>query len=117
MEKYREWSDCGGDVSRCFSDDFLLTQASLYWYTNSIGTSFRPYYEFDRGWTTRVTEVKVPTAVAVFPKDLTQPPRTWAERTYNVTRYTEMPRGGHFAACEQPALLGDDIVEFFEGAS
>ena len=57
--------------------------------------------------------VAVPTAVAVFPKDLVQPPRSWAQRTYNVTRYTRMPRGGHFAAHEQPELLAEDLTAFF----
>jgi len=60
-----------------------------------------------------VRRVDVPTAVAVFPKDLTLPPRSWAERTYNVTHYTRMPRGGHFAAYEQPELLARDLTEFF----
>jgi pimeloyl-ACP methyl ester carboxylesterase len=113
VEKYRAWSDNGGDLSKTFSDDFLLTQASLYWFTNTISTSFRPYYEHAQGWTGVVGAVAVPTAVAVFPKDLTLPPRSWAERTYNVTRYTRMPRGGHFAAHEVPDLLAADISEFF----
>jgi pimeloyl-ACP methyl ester carboxylesterase len=113
VEKYREWSDCDGDLSRRFSDDFILTQASLYWFTNAISTSFRPYWEHARGMAPPVKHVAVPTAVAVFPKDLTHPPRSWAERTYHVTRYTAMPRGGHFAAHEEPALLADDLTEFF----
>jgi len=114
LEKYRAWSDSGGDVSSRFSDDFLLTQASLYWFTDTISTSFRPYYEYGAGLTRRVERIEVPTALAVFPADLTQPPRAWAERTYNVTRYTKMPRGGHFAAHEEPQLLADDITEFFQ---
>ena len=65
------------------------------------------------GLTRRVERVDVPTAVALFPADLTHPPRSWAERIYNVTRYTEMPRGGHFAAHEEPELLADDITAFF----
>ncbi|MFD0854123.1 alpha/beta fold hydrolase, partial [Actinomadura adrarensis] len=113
VEKYRAWSDCGGVLSSRFSDDFLLTQATLYWFTETISTSFRPYYEHNRGLTTRVKRVNVPTAVALFPADLAQPPRSWAERTYNVTRYTRMPRGGHFAAHEEPELLAGDITEFF----
>ncbi|GAA4315434.1 alpha/beta fold hydrolase [Actinomadura luteofluorescens] len=113
MEKYRAWSDCGGDLSSRFSDDFVLTQASLYWFTNTIGTSFRPYYEYNRGLTRRVEKVDVPTALALFPADLAHPPSTWAERTYNLTRYKVMPRGGHFAAHEEPALLADDLTEFF----
>lgn len=113
VEKYRAWSDRKGDLSTRFSDDFLLTQASLYWFTNTISTSFRPYYEHGKGLTRRVEHVSVPTAVAVFPADLTQPPRSWAERTYNITRYTLMPRGGHFAAHEEPELLASDLTEFF----
>ena len=113
VEKYRAWSDCGGDLSARFSDDFLLTQASLYWFTGTISTSFRPYYEYAHGLTRRVRRVSMPTAVALFPADLSQPPRSWAERTYNVERYTRMPRGGHFAPHEEPALLADDITEFF----
>lgn len=113
LEKYRAWSDCGGDVSASFSDDFLLTQASLYWFTRTISTSFRPYYEYAEGLTRRVEQVRVPTAVALFPADLSQPPRSWAERTYNVTRYTRMPRGGHFAAYEETEALARDITEFF----
>lgn len=113
VEKYRAWSDSGGDLSSRFTDDFVLTQASLYWFTGTISTSFRPYYEYARNLTRRVEKVEVPTAVAVFPADLTRPPRSWAERTYNITRYTSMPRGGHFAAHEEPGLLADDITEFF----
>ena len=113
VEKYRSWSDCDGVLSRRFSDDFVLTQASLYWFTNTIATSFRPYYEHARGMREPVQAVRVPTALAVFPHDLSRPPRSWAERTYNLTRYTAMPRGGHFAAHEEPELLGNDLTAFF----
>ena len=112
VEKYRAWSDCNGDLSTRFSDDFLLTQVCLYWFTNSISTSFRPYWEFAAGLTGRVRRVNVPTAVAVFPHDLAQPPRSWVERTYNVERYTTMPRGGHFAPYEEPDLVALDLREF-----
>jgi pimeloyl-ACP methyl ester carboxylesterase len=114
LEKYRAWSDCDGDVSARFSDDFLLTQASLYWFTNSISTSFRPYYERHHKVGPGIERVEVPTAVALFPADLGgRAPRSWAERSYNVTRYTVMPRGGHFAAYEEPVLLADDLTTFF----
>ncbi|AGL15669.1 epoxide hydrolase family protein [Actinoplanes sp. N902-109] len=110
LEKHHAWSD---DFSR-FDDDYLLTLASLYWFTNAISTSFRPYYERKHQLVPLVERVDVPTAVAKFPADIagTQP-RSWAERTYNVTRYTLMPRGGHFAAYEETALLADDITAFF----
>lgn len=113
VEKYRAWSDCNGELSRRFTDDFILTQASLYWFTNTISTSFRPYFEHAHGMRERVSRVHVPTALAVFPGDLTQPPRSWAERTYNITRYTRMDRGGHFAAHEEPELLANDLRQFF----
>src|SRR5207253_1662376 len=84
--------DCDGDVSRRFSDDFLLTQASLYWFTNSISTSFRPYYDGDRGLLPDRGPVEVPTALALFPADIgAPPPRSWVERAYRLTRYTVMP--------------------------
>jgi pimeloyl-ACP methyl ester carboxylesterase len=113
VEKYRAWSDNHGDLSTRFSDDFLLTQASLYWFTNTISTSFRPYYEHGQGLVQTLNRVDVPTAVAVFPADIAQPPRSWAERSYHVTQYTTMPRGGHFAAHEEPVLLADDLTAFF----
>jgi pimeloyl-ACP methyl ester carboxylesterase len=110
-EKLRAWSDCGGDLTTRFGDDDVLTWVSLYWLTNTIATSFRPYSEF-RAHPPGAPAVTVPTAVAVFPADLTQPPREWAERGYAVARYTRMPRGGHFAAFEEPGLLVTDITEF-----
>ncbi len=113
VEKYRAWSDCGGDLSSRFSDDFLLTQASLYWFTNTISTSMRPYYEYARQLTRRVARVEVPTAVALFPGDLARPPRSWCERIYHVTSYRELPRGGHFAAHEEPELFARELTEFF----
>ncbi len=111
LEKYRAWSDRSSGQVLPFPDDFLLTQASLYWFTNTIGTSLRPYYEA----LPPHTFVTVPTALALFPGDLQQPPIAWAKRTHNVQRYTKMAAGGHFAPMEQPASLTADIREFFTG--
>ncbi|MFD0481879.1 epoxide hydrolase family protein [Kineococcus sp. GCM10028916] len=114
LEKYRAWSDCDGDPAAKFGDDFLLTQASLYWFTNSISTSFRPYYESGNGFLPPLERVTVPTALALFPADLgAPPPRSWVEHRYRLTRYTQMPRGGHFAAREEPGLLAEDVLAFF----
>ncbi len=114
LEKYRAWSDCDGELSTRFSDDFLLTQASLYWFTNTIGTSFIPYYERRNGLVPRLQRVDVPTAMAVFPADVGLPaPASWLERGYRLTRYTTLPRGGHFPAHEEPELLAADITTFF----
>src|SRR5690606_13738702 len=117
LEKHRAWSDSNGDVSSRFSDDYLLTLASLYWFSGSISTSLRPYFEYAAGHTSRVARVKVPTAVAIFPHDLTHPPRSWAERVYDVVSYTVMPRGGHFAPHEEPALLAEDIRKLLDAVA
>jgi microsomal epoxide hydrolase len=113
VEKFRAWSDCDGDVERCFSKDELLTHITLYWVTQCIGTSFLPYYATRRTPHDGTGRVEVPTALAMFPKDLVNAPRAFAERVFDVQRYTVMPRGGHFAALEQPQLLVDDIRAFF----
>jgi pimeloyl-ACP methyl ester carboxylesterase len=122
VEKFRSWSDCGGDIESCFSRDELLTNITLYWLTGTIGPSFQFYYDAaNAGAMTWIVEMikqwtgsaKVPTGFASFPKDLLPPPREWAERFFNVQRWTEMPRGGHFAAWEQPELLVEDIRAFF----
>ena len=115
IEKFRAWSDCDGDVEKRFTKEELLTNVMIYWTTETINSSIRLYYEGrHHGTALRINDkVVVPTAVALFPKDLSQPPREWAERTYNVQRWTKMPRGGHFAAMEEPELLAEDIRAFF----
>jgi pimeloyl-ACP methyl ester carboxylesterase len=115
VEKYRAWSDCGGDVEQCFSKDELLTTLTLYWVTETIGSSMQLYADWrDHPWRLGAGErVTVPCGVALFPRDISHPPREWGERVYHVTRWTEMPRGGHFPAAEQPELLADDIRAFF----
>jgi microsomal epoxide hydrolase len=122
VEKYRRWSDCDGDVERAFTKDELLANVTLYWVTSTINSSFLPYYDVSQAgamtWIKqKLNEWKgssdVPAAFAMFPKDLSSPPREWAERFYNVQRWTEMPRGGHFAALEEPELLAADIRAFF----
>ena len=115
VEKYRTWSDCGGDVERRFTKDELLTNITIYWVTQTIGSSVRMYYDNQRGtWVMGKDErAQAPAAVAVFPAEISRPPREWAERSYDVCRWTEMPRGGHFAALEEPELLAADVRAFF----
>jgi pimeloyl-ACP methyl ester carboxylesterase len=112
VDKYRSWSDCDGDLSARWSDDDILVQASLYWFTNTIGTSFRPYFDYRAHPQPRRSMGDVPTAVAAFPHDISVPPREYAERTYAVRRYTRFPRGGHFAPQEEPAALAEDLHAF-----
>ncbi len=118
VEKYRTWSDCGGDVESRFTKDELLTTITIYWITQTISSSTRMYYENQRQvWSLKSGErVQVPSGIALFPQEISQPPREWAERSYNVCRWTEMPRGGHFAALEEPELLAQDIRAFFREA-
>ncbi len=119
LEKWRSWADSRGDLDARFSRDFLLTTVTLYWVTQTITSSMRDYFDNDNR-RFRVTLgpqnfVKVSTGIAVFAHqfvDEGEPPREWAERLYNVRRWTSMPRGGHFAAAEEPALLARDIAAF-----
>ncbi|HEX5092204.1 MAG TPA: alpha/beta fold hydrolase [Burkholderiales bacterium] len=115
-EKFRSWSDCGGVIENAVSRDELLANISLYWFTGAIGASFWPYYaRRHEGWPMPDgATVDVPAAYAAFPKEIVRPPRSLAERMYpDLRRWTEMPRGGHFAALEQPALLAEDVIAFF----
>jgi microsomal epoxide hydrolase len=122
IEKFRRWSDCDGDVERRFTKDELLTNVMLYWATGTINSSFLPYYDVSQaGAMTWLREKlgewkgtsSIPAAFALFPKDLSHPPRQWAERFFNVQRWTEMESGGHFAAMEEPQLLACDLRDFF----
>jgi pimeloyl-ACP methyl ester carboxylesterase len=115
VEKFRTWSDCGGAVERRFSKDELLTNVMIYWVTGAINSSFWPYYaRRHEPWPipdgARIT---VPTAYAAFPREIIRPPRTLAERVYNIQRWTPMPAGGHFAAMEEPEALAADLRAFF----
>ena len=115
VEKFREWSDCEGDVYRSFTRDELLENITLYWMTQTISSSFRMYYEGRKAPLHFTSDdfVHVPCGIARFPKEIFFPPREWVARGYNVQRWTEMEKGGHFAAAEQPELLAADIRAFF----
>jgi pimeloyl-ACP methyl ester carboxylesterase len=112
VEKFRSWSDVDGAVEKKFTKDELLTNITLYWVTQSGTSSARIYFENQRAKPPQ-KRVEVPTACALFPKEISFAPRRWVEAQYNVTRWTEMPRGGHFAAMEEPGLYVDDVRAFF----
>lgn len=120
LDKWRSWSDSDGDLDARFGRDALLTMLTLWWATGSIASSMRDYY--DNRWHGSPIgpddHVRVPTAMALFPNEFVpegEPPRSWYERLYAVRRWTVHPRGGHFAAAEEPDLLAGDIAEFFTG--
>ena len=118
IEKFNSWSDTVGDnIESVYTKDELLTNVMVYLVTKSFNTASWIYYgrreEGGRVLSPDGQRVEVPTAAALFPAELLAwPPRSYAERVYNITRWTEMPRGGHFAALEQPTLLIDDIRAF-----
>jgi pimeloyl-ACP methyl ester carboxylesterase len=122
VEKFQRWSDCDGDVERRFTKDELLDHVMVYWATHTSATAFLPYFDLVHASVGRwilekikdlLARTKVPAGFAMFPRDVSHAPREWAERFFNVTRWTEMPRGGHFAAHEEPELLAHDLREFF----
>jgi microsomal epoxide hydrolase len=113
VEKFRTWSDCNGDVESVYSKDHLLTNIMFYWAPNSIASAANMYWESRRESRRGLVEIKVPVAGALYPKELIKPRREWLEPRLNITRWTEMPRGGHFAAMEQPELFLDDVRAFF----
>jgi microsomal epoxide hydrolase len=115
VDKYRRWSDCDGEVERRFSKDDLCDFLTMYWSTGTIASSMRLYYGERRGrWRLQPGErIEVPAGAADFPAEVLRAPREWAERTLtDLRRWTEMPRGGHFAAFEEPELFSRDLLEF-----
>jgi pimeloyl-ACP methyl ester carboxylesterase len=114
VEKFRSWCDCGGNPETRFTKDELLTNVMIYWVTQSATSSARLYYEsrhVKAAYAT--TRVLVPTACMVSPQEVGWSPRSWVERRFNLTRWTPMAHGGHFAALEQPDALVNDIRAFF----
>jgi pimeloyl-ACP methyl ester carboxylesterase len=113
-EKFASWSDSNGDVENSFTKDELLTNITIYWVTQTINSAVRMYYESSAAGVSLypMPRIEVPTGIAHFPIDLV-PPRSWAEQAFNLQRFTEMSRGGHFAALEEPELFVEEIRAFF----
>ena len=116
VEKFHTWSDHGGDLDACLGRDAMITNLMLYWTTGAIGSSFWPYYARLHGaWPIPDgARIAVPMGYAEFPKEILRPPRSLAEKMYgDIRRWTKMPKGGHFAALEQPELLAEEVRAFF----
>lgn len=114
VEKFHGWSDCRGDLESVFTKDELLTNIMIYWVTQTIGSSARFYYEKAHNPAlSQPSYVQVPTGFAAFVHDIDHAPRPFAERFFNVQRWAELPRGGHFAALEVPEVLATQLREFF----
>jgi microsomal epoxide hydrolase len=115
-EKFRSWTDCDGVPETAVSRDRMLADIALYWFTGAIGSSFWPYYgRLHTPWPVSPNSpITVPTGYAAFPKEIVRPPRSLASKAYtDIRRWTEMKKGGHFAAMEQPEALAHEICEFF----
>lgn len=116
VQRFRDWSDCDGALERSFSREQLLTNVMLYWVTRSFTSSARLYWETMHSGVLRepLRHVDVPTGIARYPKEeILRFPRSWVEQRYHVTHWADMPRGGHFAAMEEPELFADDVCAFF----
>ena len=112
VEKFWSWMDCDGHPENVLTKDELLDNVMMYWVTGSAASSARMYWESFGGFAD-FGRVELPTGVAAFPKEILRAPRSWCEPNYNITRWTAMPRGGHFAAFEQPELFVEDVRAFF----
>ncbi len=118
VEKFHGWSDLPqgpeGDLDNNFSKDELLTNISIYWFTNTITSSARIYYENRNVPASKPVEyIDVPTGAAIFPAEIYIVPRSWAESAYDLRHWTVMDQGGHFAALEQPQLYLEDVRAFY----
>jgi pimeloyl-ACP methyl ester carboxylesterase len=114
LEKFWAWTDCGGHPESVLTRDELLDNVMLYWVTATAASSARLYWESFGPERRTVHKVGVPTGVAVFPREIVPPVRRWMEANFgNIQHWTEMPKGGHFAAFEQPTLFVDDVRTFF----
>ena len=112
LEKFRTWSDCGGNLDSVFSRDDLLTNLTVYWATQTIGSSIRLYYETAHGSSAAWGRVEVPTGMAMSGADMFPTPREWVERSYHVTSWVDLPKGGHFLEWEVPDLVATDLRDF-----
>ncbi|MGD9664918.1 MAG: epoxide hydrolase, partial [Novosphingobium sp.] len=112
-EKFWSWTDCDGDPENALSMDDMLDTIMFYWLTNSGASSGRLYWEsFHGGF--GATEIHIPAAVSVFPKDIYAAPRSWAEKCmHNLIYWNELDKGGHFAAFEQPDLFVAELRNGF----
>ena len=113
VEKFWAWMDCDGHPENVLTKDELLDNVMMYWCTASAASSARMYWESFKVFAAGIGRVELPTGVARFPKEISRAPRSWCEPVYNITHWTAMPRGGHFAAFEQPELFVEDVRKFF----
>lgn len=114
IEKFNSWSDNNGNIEQVFTKDELLTNLSIYWFTQTGGSSSRIYHEtMHQPPANGPVKINTPTYFAIFPKDCIQIPKAFGQRLFNIKSWKNMAKGGHFAALETPDLLANDIREVF----
>jgi microsomal epoxide hydrolase len=117
VEKFKTWSDCGDDIESSYTKDQLLENVMLYWVTGTINSAMRMYYESlgpGRALMPTSGRIGVPTGYSHFPAEIRRTPRAWAEQRFsNIVYWNKVPKGGHFAAFEQPRLFVDEVRAFF----
>ena len=114
LEKYRAWSDCGGEIEASFTKDQLITSIMTYLVSDNIQSAMWLYNSLNAA-KPGAERIEVPMGLAAFPGETPPPPRSLAEQRFNVVHWAQMPRGGHFAAWEEPELFADEVAGFFAG--
>ena len=112
LEKYRAWSDCGGNIEASFTKDQLITSIMTYLVSDNVQAAMWLYNSLNSARPS-AARIEVPMGLAAFPAETPPPPRSLAEQRFNVVHWAEMPRGGHFAAWEEPELFVDEVARFF----
>ncbi|HVS96036.1 MAG TPA: epoxide hydrolase [Puia sp.] len=113
IEKFHAWTGHPADLEKIFTKDQLLTNLTIYWITQTAGSSFRLYYEtLHHPSSLAAGRIEVPAGVCIAPKDFVPVPKAFAQRVLDVRQFTEMPEGGHFLAMEHPRALADDLFRF-----
>jgi pimeloyl-ACP methyl ester carboxylesterase len=114
LDKFNEWTYSGGDALKVLSKDEILDDISLYWFTNTAASSARLYWENNAN-NFNAVDISIPAAITVFPGEIYQAPRSWAERSYHKLIYFhEVNKGGHFAQWEQPQLFAEELRAAFK---
>ncbi len=114
IDKYRAWTDCGGDLDAAFPRDRLVDLLNIYWFTGTIASSMRSYFEDGApGLHEPLPTVTVPVGHSVYPAEIIHTPRPWAEQTFDIRYWQDVPRGGHFPALEVPEDFVGEIRACF----
>jgi pimeloyl-ACP methyl ester carboxylesterase len=119
LDKFNEWTYSGGNANKSLTQDEMLDDITLYWVTNTAASSAQLYWENNtnnfNAVEQKTADIKIPVAITVFPGEIYQAPKTWAERSYkNLIYFNEVNKGGHFAQWEEPQLFAEELRAAFK---